>query len=124
MEKFRSAWWIPAVFALVLFMALSCGSNSDDDDDDNDDGTGGAADVDCSGACDGAFQCGGSLWYESVDECISLCGDWAETNLSCADCFIGCFDQQATCVASLNCLLECSEGPCLEELSDFDQWLD
>ncbi len=128
MEKL---WFRFAVAVLVasLCMAVSCGDDDDDDDDDDsgddDDDGGSTPNPNCAMACDGMFDCGGQLWYEDKDECLEYCNDWAQSAVDCADCFFGCFEDDASCLSATACLVTCAGGACLEELEELDDyWTD
>ncbi len=113
------------LFFLSFSMFIACGDDDDDDDSNGAlPGDGDSNSIACSDACEGLFDCGGSLYYEDIDQCLDYCGDWEETSIECAECFFECFDGYATCVGSINCLIECAYGDCLEEMEDWLEWLE
>lgn len=130
MKFFKPVLLFLVVLCLGLSFMIACGDDDDDDDgdddDDDDDDSSGNSNLDsgdCSEACDAVFECGGNFWYEDMDECNYWCNEWRETSFDCAACFVNCWVENETCLASGECMVMCSLGACLTDLEELENYV-
>ena len=118
-------WFFFAVVAFVLafgcWAGCDCGGDDDDNDSagpDDDSGNGDWGPGDCETACVNAFDCAAGLWYEDMEECVDLCKEWLSIAWDCADCMLGCWVEDESCIEAGACMAECALGPCIDYFED------